>query len=123
VLNLLPRRQLAYALAIAFALLVVLPISLFYGLDFRMQTYGDTTCRYLLSDNRGASDLWPPLAWLVAPLAGGLIACITVVSFLPGRLAVSRWRFAVGLVTGVIVVIAVWLAAFSGLLIYDSCPD
>ena len=117
------RRVLAWALGVAFLAVVVLPIALFYGLDFRLDTVGGSTCRYLNSDTGDASGLWAALAWLFAPLAGGVIAYAAVIFFAPGRLGRTRWRFAIGLPVGALVTVAVFFAAFSGLLLWDSCPD
>jgi hypothetical protein len=120
------RRRLAWTLGITFLVVAVAPMALFYGLDFRLEHYGRHpihTCWDAKSDNFEASTLWWKLAFFVGPLTAGVLAYFAVVLFAPGRLGRSRWRFVFGLPVAALATVSLFFAAFSGILIYESCPS
>jgi hypothetical protein len=115
------RRRLGWILAIALLVVAVVPISLFYGLDFRASS--DHSCANLRSDMGETSDWWAALAFVFGPLVAGLLAYAWIVLFAPGRLERTRWRFALGLPLGVVVTVVLFFAAASGFFIYNQCPS
>jgi hypothetical protein len=114
---------LAWSLGIAFLVVAVVPIVLFYWLDVEFVPYGDRRCIELNSDSGEASNVWWVQAFFVGPLAGGLIAYASVILFAPGRLGRTRWRFAFGLPVAAIVPAALFYAAISASFIYPSCTS
>jgi cytochrome b subunit of formate dehydrogenase len=80
------RRRLGWTLAVAFLVVAVVPLSLFYGLDFRVAS--DGSCADLRSDMGEMSDWWAGLAFVIGPLVAGLLAYAGIVLFAPGASAV-----------------------------------
>jgi hypothetical protein len=112
------RRRLAWTLGIGFFVVAVVPIALFYGLDFRLtrDSY-PVPCWQLKSDIGEASDWW--LGWaFLGIFAGGMIAYAAVVLFAPGGLGRTRWRFAFALP-----IAALFFATLSGWFLYPQCSD
>ena len=116
------QRRLAWTLAIAFFVVAVVPIALFYGFDFRLSNYyGGGSCWYLKHSSGDPSRVWARNLALFGPLVGGLIAYIAVVLVAPGRLGRTRWRFAFGLPIAVLAIILLALVALLGFVFWPEC--
>jgi hypothetical protein len=109
-------------LAAAFLVTAVVPLALFYGLDFRVTDIVGS-CEVLRSDTHETSSLWAWLAFAVGPLSAGVIAYVAVVLLAPRGLGRTRWRFAIGVPVAAAIIALLFLAAAAGFLIYPSCPD
>jgi hypothetical protein len=122
------RRSRALTLLVAFIVVVVASMALFWGIDMRFDYYGGRPGHrvahiYMRGDwgeLGSASEGFVSAAVYGAPLAAGVITYVAVILVSPGWLGRTRWRYLFGVPVAAVAVVAVFLALLAPLFVFPE---